>query len=323
MLLTLQITGPAKETKLVLLTGGWDGNSTFSSNEIFSPSFTISCSPPSLPGERSHHTTFLTAGDKPVVATCGGIDAGSDGPDSFLSSCLVLDAGTGRWEENKIGSLLQKRSNHAAVTLDKFVYILGGITASFSRESTTEFLLAGSRSWEQGPPIPVQMFTPCAVAISGERFLVIEGKEVREFDVSIAGPTRSQGWKEWPKLKTSRSWQPGCTKIGDSVIVAGGSAYIAGTYQTTEILDLKTQKIRKGGNLVTARNSFHMITFDNNGDSTTLALGGKDDDRNALKSIEKWNPETETWSEVEEQLDEKRNSFGLVAAPKNIICTLI
>ena len=64
-----------------------------------------------------------------------------------------------------------------------------------------------------------------------------------------------------------------------------------------------------------------MITFDNNGDSTTLALGGYNDDDNWLKSIEKWNPETETWSEVEEQLEEKRDVFGLVALPENLVCT--
>ena len=63
-----------------------------------------------------------------------------------------------------------------------------------------------------------------------------------------------------------------------------------------------------------------MITFDNNGDSTTLALGGYDYDGNRLKSIEKWNPETETWSEVEDQLEEKRDGFGLVAVPKNLVC---
>ena len=63
-----------------------------------------------------------------------------------------------------------------------------------------------------------------------------------------------------------------------------------------------------------------MITINNNGDSTTLALGGYNDDGNQLKSIEKWNPETETWSEVEDQLEEKRRAFGLVAAPKNLVC---
>ena len=53
-----------------------------------------------------------------------------------------------------------------------------------------------------------------------------------------------------------------------------------------------------------------------------LALGGWDDDDNLLKSIEKWSPETETWSEGENQLEEKRSWFGAVAAPKSIVCPL-
>ena len=166
------------------------------------------------------------------------------------------------------------------------------------------------------------MSRPCAVAISGTSFLAIHGRDIREFDTSIAGPTSSQGWREegwWPKMETSRiASQLGCAKLGGKIIIAGGSD---GTIlQTTEILDLTSRTISKGGNLVTPRRFFHMITIDNNGDSTTLALGGRDDDYNELKSIEKWNPETETWSEVEEQLEEKRFGFGLVAAPKNLVC---
>ena len=122
-------------------------------------------------------------------------------------------------------------------------------------------------------------------------------------------------------METDRIFWPGCAKLGDKIIIAGGFDYPT-TLQTTEILDLTSRTISKGGNLVTPRASFHMITFDNNGDSTMLALGGYDDNSNALKSIEKWNPETETWSEVEEQLEEKRGVFGIVAVPKSIVCPL-
>ena len=120
-------------------------------------------------------------------------------------------------------------------------------------------------------------------------------------------------------METNRIDWPGCAKLGDKIIIAGG--WNRGTtLQTTEILDLTSRTISKGGNLVTPRSSFHMITIDNNGDFTTLALGGEDDDDNELKSIEKWNPETETWSEVEEQLEEKRGVFRAVAVPKNLVC---
>ena len=122
-------------------------------------------------------------------------------------------------------------------------------------------------------------------------------------------------------METSRDSWPGCAKMGDKIIIAGGFAFST-TLQTTEILDLTSRTISKGGNLVTPRRYFHMITFDNNGDSTTLALGGRDDDDYELKSVKKWNPETETWSEVEDQLEEKRRAFGLVAAPKNLVCPL-
>ena len=120
-------------------------------------------------------------------------------------------------------------------------------------------------------------------------------------------------------METSRIFWPGCAKLGNKIIIAGGRDYSSTTLQTTEILDLTSRTISKGGNLVTPRCYFHMITFDNNGDSTMLALGGYDDNSNALKSIEKWNPETETWSEVEDQLEEKRAHFGLAAAPKSLV----
>ena len=72
--------------------------------------------------------------------------------------------------------------------------------------------------------------------------------------------------------------------------------------------------------MATPRCSFHVITFDINGDFTTLALGGYDGDSNVLNSVEEWNPETESWSTLETRLKEKRNRFGAVAAPKSLIC---
>ena len=72
--------------------------------------------------------------------------------------------------------------------------------------------------------------------------------------------------------------------------------------------------------MATPRSMFHIISFNNNGDSTTLALGGYDGDSNVLNSVEEWNPETESWSTVETRLKEKRNRFGAVAAPKRLIC---
>lgn len=261
----------------------------------------------------------MTAGERKEIATCGGwVD-----DDNRLSSCLVLDTSTGQWEENRMEPLLQERTYHAAVTLEGQVYVIGG-QGSRSTASSTEVLPAGSSSWEQGPRIPVEMFYgPCAVAISTTSFIVFYRKEIREFDASTAGPTSNQGWAEeakWPKLETSRTDWPGCAKVGeDIVVIAGGHTWPA-THQTTEILDLSTRRITRGGKMATTKGYFHIISFNNNGVFTTLAVGGLDDDLNNLNTVEEWEPESESWSTVETRLKEKRSYFGAVAVNKNLVC---
>ena len=148
-------------------------------------------------------------------------------------------------------------------------------------------------------------------------------KEIREFDASIAGPTSSQGWAKedkWPKMETNRIAWPGCAKVGDGKVVIAGGWYGRTIHQTTEILDLNTRTITKGGKMATPRKFFHIISFKNNGGITTLALGGDDDDDNTLNTVEEWNPETESWSTVETRFREKRSVFGAVAAPKSLVC---
>ena len=164
---------------------------------------------------------------------------------------------------------------------------------------------------------------PCAVVISATSFLVFFDKEIREFDTSIAGPTSSQGWAredKWPKMETSRNSWPGCAKVGDDKVIIAGGGDGRTNLNTAEILDLNSRTISKGGKMATTRDSFHIITFYINGDFTTLALGGRDDDINVLNTVEEWKPETASWSTVETRLKEKRSYFGLVAAPKRLIC---
>ena len=72
--------------------------------------------------------------------------------------------------------------------------------------------------------------------------------------------------------------------------------------------------------MATPRVWFHIVTFNNNGDFKTLALGGQEAIPDALDTVEEWKPETETWSTVETRLKEKRSEFGAVAALKSLIC---
>ena len=222
-----------------------------------------------------------------------------------------------------MGALLQGRYLHATVTLDQHVFVIGGGISPTTASMTTDLLPAGNMTWQQGPLLPVHMKVgTCALAISATSFLVFHVNEIREFDASIAGPTSSQGWAEedkWPKLERSR-FGPGCAKVGeDKVVIAGGYDHPT-THRSTEILDLTSRTISKGGKMATPRFYFHIVTFNNNDNFTTLALGGYNYNDNELNRVEEWRPETESWSKVETKLKVKRRSFGLVAAPKSLIC---
>ena len=65
---------------------------------------------------------------------------------------------------------------------------------------------SGSMEWQEGPSLPVQMMGACALGMTTTNFLVVYGRDIHEFDTSIAGPTSSEGWREagryemWLKL---------------------------------------------------------------------------------------------------------------------------
>ena len=123
-----------------------------------------------------------------------------------------------------MGDLPEARYQHAAVTLDAGVYLLGGpsrTSSTASTSSTSAFLdkdavAAGYLVWTKGPGLPQEMSTPCATRISHTSFIAIYGPSVREFSTVTAGragSASSYGWKPastWPTLRTIRSSWPGC-----------------------------------------------------------------------------------------------------------------
>merc|ERR1711974_5237 len=182
-----------------------------------------SCSsPPSLPSTRSGHLTFKTSDPTPLIASCGGRTGGGGG--DWTASCLVLDLENHRWDESRMGNLTTPRAAGAVVELKQGVLFLGGYGSA--AETTSDFLATGSLQWQQGPRLPQAMSSFCAVPVTESRFITIFGDKIHEFDAAIGGPTSEQGWRDstlWPTLKTSRYNTPGCAKLGNKVIVAGGT----------------------------------------------------------------------------------------------------
>merc|ERR1712228_427735 len=160
---------PTGGDSVLLITGGYIRGRQTASTEVF-PSRGCS-SPPHLPSTRYYHQTFKTSDPTPLIASCGGETGGER-----LASCLVLDLEHQRWDESRMGSLTTPRSGGAVVELKQGVLFLGGFGSA--AETTSDFLATGSLQWQQGPRLPRDMSSFCAVP----------------FDAAIAGPTSEEGW---------------------------------------------------------------------------------------------------------------------------------
>ena len=300
-----EIPTASREESVLFITGGFR-NSDLSSTELY-PRLS-GCSTPPLPSVRYGHTTFLTPDPNPLIATCGGYAGG------HTASCLVLDQINRRWDASRMGSLTKTRYHSAVARLNYIgVFIIGGFSGG---ATTSEFLATGTMQWQEGPTLPLSMTAPCAVPITATRFLAIHGTHIREFDVVIAGPTSSEGWREaqrWPELKTSRNYNPGCAKVGQKVIIAGGSR----TLRSTEVLDLVRRQLTPGGRMTTPREYFHVATITSGGQEKMFALAGRGS--SVVNTAEEWVERSSTWKAAN-NLVEKKRLFGAVVVPRALIC---
>ena len=266
---------------------------------------------PSMESDRYKHVTFLTQDLPPRIATCGGYDHG------YKKDCLVLR--NGGWRGGELDDLPEKRYQSASARLDAGVFILGG----YETPSSSVFLRANSRSWVQGPQLPVAMdWGPCAAPISADSFLIVHERFVFEFDTRVAGPTSNAGWRgedRWPQLHVSRKYGPGCAVVGNKFIVAGGhSLNFDGNYlKSTEIIDLEMRTIVIGGDMDKPRDSFHLLNIG----GKIFALGGYYDDGsgNYLSDVEEFVEETGTWQPAK-SLPGKRALYGGVAVTIDLVC---
>ena len=295
-----------------MLTGGNGGIGSGSGSGSIYLSSTIlypgGCSVPSMEIGRYMHVTFLTQDSSPRITICGGRDRGYN----YKRDCLVLQSGG--WRGGELDDLPDNRHYSASARLDAGVFILGG----YYTPSSSLFLRANSRSWVEGPQLPVSMsYGPCAAPISDHSFLIVYERYVYEFDTRVGGPTSRAGWREratWPQLQVSRRYGPGCAVVGNKLIVAGGSN-VDDYLKSTEIIDIEMKTIVFGGDMEKTRGWFHLLSIQ----GTLHAVGGHYKEGSQeffLKDVEEFVEETGTWKPVM-SLSGVRSSYGGVAVPVN------
>ena len=151
--------------------------------------------------------------------------------------------------------------------------------------------------------------------------MAIFGNHISEFDAAIAGPTSIEGWREagrWPRLKTHRIDWPGCAKLGQKVIIAGGWNS-GGALRSTEVLNLDSREITAGGDMAEPRHWFHLATLRRWGEEKVFAVAGTDASDNKLNSVEEWVEESSTWKAAN-NIAQKRSAFGAATVPRELVC---
>jgi hypothetical protein len=230
---------------------------------------------------------------------------------------LNLEAG---WQPG--ASLNKPRYRATAIALEEAVYVIGGLDVA----RNMEVLLIDKHEWDEAPELPINMGDgTCTVKITTSQFLAISGRNVREFDESLAGPISANSWRPqstWLDLTISRNYQA-CALINGLVVVAGGSPLntIVGT---TEILNIASKTTSPGPVMKQARQNFQLAVLPMpGGEARLLALGGEqyDDKWIYLDSVEEWLPGLgQGWQSATPRLHEKKSSFGAIVIDKELVC---
>jgi len=301
------------QRNVLLITGGGAAGGDKTSLDVYPPS--SGCSLPPLPYNLYGHVMFLTSDPIPMVAVCGGGTYRSSGHGEGYKSCLVLDLINQRWDDSRMGSLSVPRVYGKVAELkDVGVFHMSG---NYPGSKNSDFLPAGSLQWQQGPPLPVKHYAECAIPITQTSFLMHhDDYKIHEFDAAIAGPTSPEGWKEWPRLKSYRS-HPGCAKIGNKVIFAGGQKS-GEKLRSTEVLDITTRTTYMGGDMASPRSGLNLATLTINWQNKVFAIAGWNS-KESVSTVEEWVEESSTWREAG-RTTTARTHFGVVALPKEFIC---
>ena len=181
--------------------------------ELWSPGGKCNRRMKDLPG--SHHPIGLaTMFFDQEVLVCGGKKKNKDD----ANICLKLNPETEEWEKHS--TLLNSKSSEvlffAHVVVGKKLFILGG-----ERGSThSQYLEAGSTTWQKGPELPkgVPNQYGCAAADSDDSFILIsQGSNIPVYRYNVS----SDAWATLPNIPNSiYVIRPACGHVKSNILVA-------------------------------------------------------------------------------------------------------
>lgn len=217
-------------------------------------------------GAEPGHISVLTPDG--VLFACGFSD---------IASCYSLDLASQMWVLHSDLPMVFSDWGASAVVLDDGVYMMGFLSIFCQGDCTYNYYLylpVGSTWWQEKPlsedlSLYVTMGS-CTVATSPWTFLVIGSSYNCELQAAsyqvLEYNSRNSSWSLWQPLIEAR-YGHACTMLSDEIFIAGGqdpqdssTGQDLVAYNTTTILNIKTRVERRGGEMLTGRAFFGLIT---------------------------------------------------------------
>ena len=291
-----------------MVAGGLDGFRLSSLEAISSEPSMSNKELTELPNGITWSPSLFLDGDNIIL--CGG--------NNNLNKCLMHDNDS--WKEHS--NLTQNRGYASVVTTVNGTFIFGGGLS----EKTFEFLPKNSKVWQAGrTKIPRGLTTGCAVEFPDKQEILLIGgdgpftrRRILKFDIE----TQTFERMNVPLIRKRRAHT--CARLPDTnlIVITGGYDNTINVRDTSEILNLNDNTIRRGNPMNTKR-SFHgmaVITIDN--EDRLAVFGGYDENDDFLDKVETLNPRTRKWEMSDLKLTEAKDDFGYISLPNDFIANL-
>ncbi len=315
----------------------------------FEPSSAPAPSPSVAPAAQAD--TWLDAGElhEPRNATNVALLAngqvlvvGSDYETSWRSACgastdgsdavEIGDPGSGAWE--KTASLPNLRDEPAVVGLpDGRALMTGGAAGEaigWSSFSSTYVFDPTTSVWSRSGLMNTARTNTAATALLDGRILVAGGLfldratgEQRALDSAELWDPRSETWSRAGQLGATRVGASAVTLADGRVLVVGGTTSLEGEpagQGSVDIYDPKANRWIAAGTLATARGGFVLVALPDGG---ALVAGGCAEDPDApfrrLSTVERFDPESNTWSAAADLPVPVAGAFGTLLADGRVL----